>query len=163
MDYDILFNILFTFPNPQLSNKIAIDNNRAIIQRYKDNTPILYQPDLAYWERKISDIESKIFTFIDVDLSPVPNEEYCLTVASSINGEKALIVNSKQNLAYNVDETGHLEYKGKTIHVYEREDAMNKLRPTGSSVTYNYNTNIDVSKSKDVTITCNSNNGQKEE
>ena len=162
MDYDILFNILFTFPNPQLSNKIAIDNNRAIIQRYKDNTPILYQPDLAYWERKISDIESKIFTFIDVDLSPVPNEEYCLTVASSINGEKALIVNSKQNLAYNVDETGHLEYKGKTIHVYEREDAMNKLRPTGSSVTNQYVTEIKIENSpfaKVINHSDNKNNG----
>lgn len=158
MDYDILYNILYTFLNSILSNKIAVDNKRAILQRYKDNTPAPFQSELVSWERRISDIGGKIFTFIDIDLAPIPNEEYCLTIASSINGEKALIVNSKQNLVYNVDETGHLEYQGNKIHVYERTDAMKKLVSSGSRVTKKYYTKITVENSPFAKVTNNSNN-----
>ena len=78
--------------------KVAIDKKEAIIERYKNNIPPSFKEMFSCWLLLMSNNRTTSFCVIDVDLSEIPNEEYCLKVASSIKGGKQLIVKCGQHI-----------------------------------------------------------------
>ena len=160
MDYKVISDILFPFCNCQLPDiKIAIDSNRAILDRYKNNTPEEFRDLLSIWEvLLIRNLDTSI-TKVEIDLTPVPNDEYCLMVASSINGDRALIVNSKQRFPYRLI-GAEVEYHGERIIVYEKEEAKQQLNSRGHITQVNTMNQVNANNSSNLNINNNSNNGQ---
>lgn len=161
IDYNVFTDILFAFSNCQLPDiKVAVDSNRAILQRYMNNTPEEFKNLLYNWTDLITKFLDTSISIVEIDLSSVPNEEYCLMVASSINGERALIVNSKQNFPFKL-KGQEVEYQGEKIIVYEKEEAKQNiyLRVRGNKTTNVTNNYVNVNNSNGLNINNNSNNG----
>jgi len=133
--------------------KVAIDKKEAIIERYKNNISPFFKEMFTCWLLLMSNNRTTSFCIIDVDLSEVPNEEYCLKVAASINGRKQLIVKSYQEFKYPLSDDYYVMYDGAKIHVIEKETAKIEIDNCRPSVT-----NVSISNGNNNDVYINSNN-----
>ena len=64
---------------------------------------------------------------IQVEIDTRDKDVAFLQLASSINGEKNIIVYSRNNCKYNCDDNNDVEYDGKRIHVLDKDDAISEI------------------------------------
>ena len=152
LDYVHFSDILFPFTNsqhPQL--KLGIDNKGALINRYQGYIDVPFREFFNCWLDLMMKHKETSFSIVPVDLSTTPNDEYCLKVASSVKGERKLVVNAIQNLAFDVCDDNCVDYNGQHIPVIERSEARVEINGKDGG-------SINVFGSKNVKVKTNSNN-----
>lgn len=147
-------DILFPFATTQRPNtKMAIDMHKIIIKRYEEVLNGQYSDMFRVWLDLMSNHKETSFSVIDVDLNIVPKKEYCLKLASSVRGERKLIVKSMQTFLLQPQEDNCVEYDGHRIPIIERHSAGQEI-----SNPRNVINNVSVIDSRGVEININSNN-----
>ena len=122
------FGALFhVFTNIMSGHKLAIDANKKILSLYAeakidDRLKALYKEWLEYLADMLRFCES-----IQVEIDTRDKDVAFLQLASSINGEKNIIVYSRNNCKYNCDDNNDVEYDGKRIHVLDKDDAISEI------------------------------------
>lgn len=117
--------ILFCFTNEQNCAKLAVDNNRVILSKYKEvsnNRDII-----KTWLDLIANVPSSI-EIIDVDLNDLDDsEKMCLSLCARTNGPKQMIVYSLSSLKSPVDNDYCIAFEGCKIRVLDKDEAKLKL------------------------------------
>lgn len=119
--------VLFCFSNNQHPDKLAVDKNKIILNKYIDVVDSRFADIIRSWVDMLSYIPSSIEK-IDVDLTEITDtEEMCLALCSSTKGSKQLIVHSIGLLESSVDASNCISYKGCTIKVLDKDEAKQLL------------------------------------
>lgn len=140
LDKRYIADILMVFPqsNPF---KVALDKDQIIIEIYEN----LGQKNefVALWLSLMSQKPSS-FETINVETKDIQNvEEIFLKVCSSTKSQQKLIVYSKETLSlYDFIDSNQIDYKGKKIIVYDRDDAIIELKETTESTILNIKDSI---------------------
>lgn len=119
--------ILSCFTNDQHPDKLAVDKNRIILDKYIDVVDERFADIVKSWVDMLSYIPSSMEK-IDVDLRNITNkEELCLALCSSINGTKQMIVYSMATLKADIDDDNCVSYNGHRIKILDRDEAKRVL------------------------------------
>lgn len=152
INYTGFSDILFPLSNAQYPHiKMAVDCNNIIIDRYKEVLNNSFRDVFQSWLTLMSNNKMTSFAIINVDLNPVDKKEYCLKLASSIKGEKKLIVNSLQEVSFIVGPDDYTEYNGERILVIEssvaKKDINDISQHTNNIINVSESTNIKINQS----------------
>ncbi len=127
-------SVLFCFTNNQHPDKLAVDKNKIILNKYIDVVDSRFADIVRSWVDMLSYIPSSIEK-IDVDLTGITdNEEICLALCSGINGTKQMIVYSMAALKTDIDNDNCVSYHGHRIKILDRDEAKRVLN---ENIVYN--------------------------
>jgi len=126
--------ILYCFTNDQHPDKLAVDKNRVILDKYIDAVDERFADIVKSWVDMLSYIPSSMEK-IDIDLRCFTNkEEMCLALCSGINGTKQMIVYSMAALKTDIDDDNSVSYNGHRIKILDRDEAKRVLN---ENIVYN--------------------------
>ena len=152
LELSVVSDVLNPFANCQRKDiKVAVDANDRMIGRYTRNVRAEFADVFNYWLTLMTRNQEPRFEVLDIDLTTVKEDEYCLKVASAINGSRSLITSSLQSFKYKLNNQDEVFYDGQLIKVID----ANKAKSVVNTLSGN---NINVSNSTNTTININSNN-----
>lgn len=126
--------ILFCFTNEQHPDKLAVDKNKVILDKYKEVVHERFADIIRSWVDMLSYVPSSMEK-IDVDLRDITNkEDLCLELCSNINGTKKMIVYSMASLNSIIDGDNCITYNGHKIKFLDRDEAKRVLN---ENIVYN--------------------------
>lgn len=118
-------SILFQLANEMTPFKVAVDRDMMVLEFYKN---VKKHPEIIKsWLEHMSYSPSS-FERISVDLSVESNmDNMLMKLCSAVNGNKQLIIYSKQNIPLEVDCNNCVEFQGKSIKLLDKDEARIKL------------------------------------
>ena len=147
-------DILFPFAITQRPDtKMAVDIYNIIIGRYKEVLGSRHKDVFDIWLQMMNVHKETSFAVVNVDLTPVPKNKYCLTVAASVKGERKLIVKSFQTFPFPNNDDDCVDFEGQHIPIIERHNAMHEINNHRNVIN-----NVSVINSQEVEVNINSNN-----
>lgn len=153
IDWTTFSDILFPFTATQRPNvRMAVDMHKIIINRYEEVLDAQYQDLFMHWLFLMNTHKQTSFSVIDVDLNNVPKNEYCLKLASSVRGERKLIVKSLQKFLFPPQDDDCVYYDGHRIPIIERHLAGQEINNPRNVI------NVSIIDSQEVEVNINSNN-----
>lgn len=125
-DTNLFGSLFYVFINEKSGYKLAIDNNKHLLNFYaqvqiKDDK---IKHHYFEWLSLLSETIDKVCEFVNVQIDENDKDGAFLDVASSINGNRKMIVYSRNaNCPYECDENNAVEHNGKKISVLDKDEA----------------------------------------
>lgn len=131
-DISIFASLFYELANNESEHKLAIDHNKIVLDLYgQANVDTSIEQYYKQWIDFLSKVlfNDNVCEFITVELKTINDKNLAfLEVASKVNGDKNIIVYSRNNnCPYVCDRKNEVKYKRKNIRVLDKRDAIKEI------------------------------------
>lgn len=127
LSYSDISDILFCFSNAEISAKIVVDKDMLILDEYIKVCK--FKEYVKMWLDLLTNNYKSCMEILDnyAICSFKDLDEVCLALIYVANVKGGVVVHSCSMFTKNIDDRGYVNYKGKNIRIFDKEEVKKEL------------------------------------